>query len=72
MARHWSVFVGGLTERQAAALDKMAEAHGIGDGMDLLMRLTGYSRSKVGRMDQLSLCRYVDQAFRQFGRDASA
>jgi len=71
MARHWSVFVDGISERQAMALDKMAEAHDLGDGMDLLMSLTGYSRSKVGRMDRLSLRKYIDQAFAQYGRDAA-
>ena len=68
MARHWSAFVA-CTERQARALDKMAEAHDIGDGMDLLMSLTGYSRSKVGKMDRLSLSSVIDRAFREYGRD---
>ena len=72
MASHWSAYCGGVTSRQAMALDRMAEEHDIGDGMDLLMRLTGYSRSKVGRMDYLSLRKYVDQAFRRYGKGGSA
>jgi hypothetical protein len=72
MARHWSAFVPGVTPRQAAALDNMAEAHAKGNGMDLLTELTGYSSSKIGRMDRLSLRKYVDEAFRTWGRDASA
>jgi hypothetical protein len=72
MARHWSVFCSGISERQAMALDKMAEAHGKGDGMSLLMELTGYSRSKVGKLDRLSLRRYIDRAFEEYGRDRPA
>lgn len=68
MARHWSVFVGGVSEKQARALDKMAAEHRIGDGMDLLMKLTGNSRSKVGKMDRLSLATYIDRAFKEYGR----
>ena len=59
MARHWSGFVAGLSEKQAAALDKMAEAHGLGNGMDLLMRLTGCSSSKVGEDGPPQLCTAV-------------
>lgn len=68
MARHWSAFVGGISEKQAYALDKMAWANGIGDGMDLLTRLTGYSRSKVGKMDRLSMRHVIDKAFNEYGR----
>lgn len=67
MASHWSRFVS-VSEKQAYALDKMAEEHGIGDGMDLLMKLTGNSRSKVGKMDSRSLRLVVDQAFKEYGR----
>jgi hypothetical protein len=63
MARHWSVYCGGVTERQGMALDRIARERGIGDGMDLLMDLTGYSRSKVGKMDRASLRPYLDEAF---------
>lgn len=67
MARHWSAFVG-VSEKQAYALDKMAEAAGKGDGMDILMEATGYSRSKVGKMDRLSLRHAVDKCFKEYGR----
>jgi hypothetical protein len=70
MASHWSRFVGGITEKQARALDRMARAHSMGDGMDLLMCLTGCSRSKVGKMDRLSLRRAIDRAFTEYGRQA--
>ena len=70
MARHWSVFCRGVSERQAMALDKMAEAHDKGDGMSLLCELTGNSRSKVGRMDRMSLRKYIDEAFALYGHDA--
>lgn len=71
MARHWSAFVPGITERQAMALDKMAEAHDVGDGMDLLMRISGYSRSKVGKCDRGRLRPYIDEAFSRYGRESS-
>lgn len=63
MARHWSVFVSGVTEKQAYALDKMAERHNKGDGMDLLTEQARCSRSKIGKMDRLSLRKYIDQCF---------
>ncbi len=63
MARHWSAFCAGVTERQGMALDRIARERGEGDGMDLLMRLTGCSRSKVGKMDRASLRPYLDDAF---------
>lgn len=62
MARHWSVFTS-VTESQGVALDRIARATGDGDGMNLLMRLTGNSRSKVGKMDRASLRPYLDEAF---------
>jgi hypothetical protein len=52
------------------ALDKMAEAHDKGDGMSLLCELTGNSRSKVSRMDRMSLRKYIDEAFALYGHDA--
>jgi hypothetical protein len=70
MARHWSVFFSGVTALQAMTLDRMARENNIGDGMDLLMELTGYSRSKVGRMDRASLRPYLDEAFEKYGKDA--
>jgi hypothetical protein len=70
MARHWSVFVA-VTERQARALDKMAGAHELGDGMALLMEVSGSSRSGVGRMDRLTVARHVDECFKRWGRGAS-
>ena len=63
MARHWSVFCRGLTPRQAGALDRIARDLGMVDGMDLLMDITGYNRSRVGRMDYLSLRPVIDEAF---------
>jgi hypothetical protein len=71
MARHWSSFVQ-VSEKQAYALDKIAEAHEIGDGMDLLMKLTGNSRSKVGKMDRMSLRPVIDRAFKEYGRDTQS
>lgn len=68
MAKHWSTYVPGVTSKQASALDKMAEAHGLGDGMSLLMKLTGMSRSKVGRQDALTLRPFIDRAFEEYGR----
>ena len=67
MAQHWSRFVS-VSEKQAYALDKMAQDAGIGNGMDLLMKLTGYSRSKVGKMDSRSLRLVVDEAFKTYGK----
>lgn len=66
MGRHWSCFCSGVTPNQGMALDKMAKTHKIGDGMDLLMELTGCSRSKVGKMDRMSLRPYLDDAFEKF------
>jgi hypothetical protein len=72
MARHWSVFVPGVTGRQARALDTMAEARHLGDGMALLQEVTGASRSGVGRIDRLTMAGHVDECFRRWGRDAPA
>lgn len=68
MAKHWSTYVPNLTEKQAWALDKMAEAHGLGDGMDLLMKVSRCSRSKVGSFDRLTMRKYVDECFSTYGR----
>jgi hypothetical protein len=68
MARHWSAFVA-VTEKQARALDKMAQDNGYGDGMDLLMEVSGDSRSKVGKRDRLTVAGYVDECFKRFGRN---
>jgi hypothetical protein len=67
VAQHWSKFVA-VSSKQAYALDKMAEEHGLGDGMDLLMKLSGMSRSKVGKQDALTLRQFIDQAFKEYGR----
>ncbi len=67
MARHWSVFCSGVSERQAGALDSMARDAHKGDGMDLLREVTGYSRSKVGKMDRLSLKPYITECFERWG-----
>lgn len=70
MARHWSAYVA-VSERQARALDKMADAHGIYDGRSLLMQIDGCSSSKLSKYDRPTIQRLVDKAFAQFGRDAS-
>lgn len=70
MARHWSAYVSSVSERQAYALDKMAAAADLGDGMDLLMKLSGYSRSKVGKMDRLTMRHLLDAAFSEYGARA--
>jgi hypothetical protein len=70
MARHWSLFCSGVTERQAVALDRIAEDNDLSSGMALLMQLTGYSRSKVGKMSWMHLRPIIDRAFKEYGRDA--
>lgn len=72
MAKHWSTYVGGISQAQAGALDKMARDAGKGDGMDLLMEVSGYSRSRVGKMDRLSLRPHIDECFARFSREAIA
>jgi hypothetical protein len=67
MAKHWSTYTGGVTERQARALDAMAIAHGYNDGMDLLCEVGSYSRSKVTRLDRLSLAPTIDACFKKYG-----
>lgn len=67
MARHWSAYVPTVTERQAYALDKMAEAAEKGDGMDLLMWATGCSRSKVGKLDRITIRHALDKCFKGYG-----
>ncbi len=67
MAQHWNTYVD-ITLKQAMALDKMAEGHGIRDGMSLLMKLTGDSRSKIGKMSYASLRPYIDKAFEEYGK----
>lgn len=66
MAQHWSRFVA-VTERQARALDKMADAHGKYDGRSLLMEIGGYSSSKLGKLDRPTVQRLVDKVFAQYG-----
>lgn len=46
----------------------MAEEHNLVDGMNLLMEITGNSRSKVGKMDNMSLRHAIDKAFKEYGR----
>lgn len=68
MAQHWSRFVS-VSEKQAYAIDRMVEEHKLpGDGCDLLARLGGISRSKVGKLDRLQLRPLIDEAFRSYGR----
>lgn len=69
MSKHWSEFVA-VTYAQARALDKMAAAHGKGDGMDLLTVVGGCSRSKVGKLSRASVAALVDDCFKRYGRDA--
>jgi hypothetical protein len=68
MARHWSRFVSGVTERQAYALDRMAQEADKGNGMALLMEVLGCSSSKVGRTDSIDMRKAVDECFRRWGR----
>jgi hypothetical protein len=68
MARHWSAFCN-VSQSQGIALDRMAKNHGKGDGMSLLMELTGCSRSRVGKMDYASLRPYLDEAFELYSGD---
>ena len=63
MARHWSTFVA-VSEKQARAIDKMVRDNDLrGDGCDLLARVGKCSRSKVGRMDRLTVQGLVDEVF---------
>ena len=70
MATHWSRWVRGVSERQAYALDRMARDNDLGDGMDLLMEISGRSRSSVGRLDAIDVRHLIDEAFRRWGRAA--
>jgi len=67
MAQHWSTFVN-VTDRQARALDKMADAHDFRSGRELLMDIAGCSSSKLSKMDRLTIQRLVDEAFTKYGR----
>lgn len=69
MARHWSAYVG-VSEKQAYALDKMAEEHDFYDGRELLCSVASCSSSKLGKMDRLTLRRHLDEAFEKYGRNA--
>lgn len=66
MARHWSAYTAGVTEKQAMALDRMAKPHGYSNGQALLMDLANVSASKLSRMDRASLRPYLDEAFDRF------
>lgn len=70
MAQHWSNFVA-VTERQARALDKMADAHGFRSGRELLCEVAGgISTSKLSKLDRLTVAGIVDKAFAEYGRNA--
>jgi hypothetical protein len=71
MARHWSSYTNpALSDKQVRALDRMGQAHGIGDGLDVLARANDLSRSKAGKMaaDRFQVAAMVDAAFKQFSR----
>ena len=67
MATHCSHELFGLTERQAFALDRMARENDIWDGMDLLIKISGRSRSSIGRLDPDDVRQLIDEAFRRWG-----
>jgi hypothetical protein len=46
----------------------MADEAGFGSGIDLLMEASGCSRSKIQKMDRLTLREYIDTAFQKYGR----
>ena len=68
MARHWSSYTRGVTERQAMALDKMARQHGLGNGLKLLAEVAGCREYRISNMDRVSLRPYIDEAFERYGR----
>lgn len=68
MARHWSAYTPTVSEKQAIALDRMAKTAGLHNGMDLLMKLSGYSSSKVQKLDRPTMRELLDRAFAEYGR----
>lgn len=71
MARHWTTYTtAALTDRQIRALDAMADAHGLSDGLDAVAKANGLSRSKASRelANRFQAKRLVDETFRKYGR----
>jgi hypothetical protein len=52
-----------ISQKQGMALDRIARKLDVGDGMDLLMRLTGKNRSYIGKMDYPTIRPHLDDAF---------
>lgn len=67
MANHWSSNIPHITEKQAYALDRMAEAHNLGTGLHLLLKVSGRSSSKLAKSDRLTMRRYIDECFKLYG-----
>lgn len=71
MASHWSKWFGrALSQKQASALDRMAEKHGFRDGGALLVEIAGTYQSKLARMSSLQLRPYIDEAFEKYGGES--
>lgn len=62
----WAKYVA-VTDRQAYALDRMADENGFADGAELLADVAEVSRSKLSKMASYQLRKAVDDAFRTYG-----
>jgi hypothetical protein len=74
MARHWSNFVE-VTDRQAYALDAMADENNKGDGLDILRETLAESQDKetaskyqVQKLEGYPLRKLIDACFKKYGR----
>jgi hypothetical protein len=59
-----------VTPRQAAALDRMAEAHGFANGSALLASVASCTVAELGRQPRSVVQMFIDQAFQRYGRNA--
>jgi ribonuclease HI len=64
----WRAFVGGVTDKQAKALDAIAHRHHHRDGFAVLMELSGKSAGQTARLGRQLLQELVSQAFRKYSR----
>lgn len=64
ISNHWTRSFTMLTLKQGQALDAIAASQGGGDGLGLLIKITGLSRHELSQIDLPRLRRALDEAFR--------
>lgn len=59
-----------VSPRQAAALDRMADAHGFASGSALLASVASCSVEELARKSRSTVQMFIDQTFARYGRQA--